>query len=84
MVGRQNEAFTELSDFWRKTPRAKLTENQALGILTALGEGDKLFTLSRRYGVSEALISRIKYGTCWRYLADDGESGNVFPAPHFA
>jgi hypothetical protein len=67
-----------------KHPRAKLTENQVLDIIVAREEGDKLFTLSRRYGVSEALISRIKHGTRWRYLADDVESGNVFPAPHFA
>jgi hypothetical protein len=67
-----------------KHPRAKLTENQVLDIIVALEEGDKLFTLSRRYGVSEALISRIKTGKRWRYLADDVEGGGAFPAPRFA
>jgi hypothetical protein len=67
-----------------KHPRAKLTENDVLDIQIALEEGEKQLTLALKYGVSEALISRIKTGKRWKYLADDVEGGNVFPAPYFA
>jgi hypothetical protein len=57
--------------FGEKHPRAKLTEKQVFDILIALEEGDKLFTLLCRFGVSEMQISRIKNGKCWKYLKDD-------------
>jgi hypothetical protein len=55
----------------KKNPAVKLTENDVLDIQIALEEGDKLFTLSCRFGVSEMQISRIKNGKCWKYLKDD-------------
>jgi hypothetical protein len=57
-----------LSKVGKKNPAARLTEEQVLDILTALEEGEKLFTLSRRYGVSEMQISRIKHGKRWKHL----------------
>jgi hypothetical protein len=57
-----------------KNPAAKLTEDQVLDILQALTEGEKIFTLSRRYGVSEAAISRIKTGKRWKHLAKEYEA----------
>jgi hypothetical protein len=68
----------------KKNPAAKLTENDVLDIQIALEEGEKQLTLALRYGVSEALISRIKHGKRWRYLAEGGEGGAAFPAPPFA
>jgi hypothetical protein len=61
----------------KKNPAAKLTEDQIFDIQIALEEGEKKFSLALQYGVSQQQISNIKNGRRWRYLAEDGESGNA-------
>ena len=56
-----------------KHHNAKLTEEQVLDIQVALEEGDKIWVLASRYGVSESAISRIKTGKRWKHITEDGE-----------
>ena len=63
--------------YGEKHPRAKLTESQVLDIIIGLEDGEKQFTLALRYGVSEALISRIKHGRRWAHQKDDAPEWGV-------
>lgn len=53
-----------------KNAAAKLKEEEAIDIKRALKEGVSGAYLSRKYGVSKTIISRIKLGKTWKHIEE--------------
>ena len=54
-----------------KNHSAKLSEQDVLDIVAALGQGSTVRTLADRYGVAHDTVRAIKNGRTWSWLTDD-------------